>query len=110
MKELQRALLCKHFHDVFWEEAFKSLLDSVPMHRGADWMKRLQKIEPEVFTVRMRSQADRLFSELSKGIHHELVIPLTQQYDLATVSDLDWMLGICWSTRSHSMPFASHPP
>jgi hypothetical protein len=92
-KELQRALLCKHFHDVFWQEAFTLALDSVPMHRGDEWMRRLKNIDPEAFTTRMRTEADRLFSELSKGVHHEFVIPLVNQYDAATVGDL---LNRCW--------------
>ena len=47
IKELQRALLSKHFHDIFWQEAFTAVLDTVPMHRGAEWMRHLQKINPE---------------------------------------------------------------
>jgi hypothetical protein len=93
LRDLQRALLCKHIHDLFWEEAFTLLLDSVPMHRGADWMGRLQKISPEGFTTALRTEGDRLFSELSKGIHHEFVIPLVNQYDAVTVGDL---LSRCW--------------
>jgi hypothetical protein len=93
VKEIQRALLCKHFHDVFWQEAFTLVLDSVPVHRGAEWMSRLKKIYPEGFTTAMRTQADRLYTELSKGIHHEFVIPLVNQYDSATVGDL---LMRCW--------------
>ena len=93
MKELQRALLCKHFHDVFWQEAFTIVLDTAPTERGAEWLGRLRKIDPEGFTHRMRTDGDRLFSELSKGIHHEFVIPLTSQYDVATVGDL---LDRCW--------------
>jgi hypothetical protein len=93
IKDLQRALLCRHFHDVFWQEAFTLVLDSIPMQRGYDWMARLKKIDPEDFTSVMRNKADRLFSELSKGIHHEFVIPLVNQYDPATVGDL---LNRCW--------------
>lgn len=93
LKDLQRALLCKHFHDVFWQEAFTLVLDSVPSHRGFEWMARLKKIDPEGFTNAMRTQADRLYSELSKGIHYEFVIPLVTQYDSATVGDL---LVRCW--------------
>jgi hypothetical protein len=88
IKDLQRAVLCRHYHDVFWLEAFTRLLDEVPMHKGGDWMARLKKYDPESFTVRMRTEADRLFSEFSKGIHHEFVIPLVNQYDRATVRDL----------------------
>jgi len=64
------------------------ILDLTPAARGAEWMSRLRKIDPEGFTTAMRTRADRLYSELSKGIHHEFVIPLVNQYGTATVSDL----------------------
>jgi len=86
--ELQRALLCKHFNDVFWEEAFTTLLDSVPIHKGGSWMTRLKRIYPEGFTSFMRTEADHVYSALSKGVHHEFVIPVAAQYDVSTVKDL----------------------
>lgn len=92
LKDLQRALLCKHFNDVFWQEAFTELLDAVPDGRGATWMAKLKRIDPEGFTVAMRYEADKIYSELSKGVHHEFVTP-TAQYDSVTVRDL---LGRSW--------------
>jgi len=92
-KDIQRALLSGHFHDLIWLEAFTRLLDQVPSDRGLDWMTRLRQFDPDGFTARMRADAERLFSELSKGIHHEFVIPLTNQYDRGTVLDL---LTRCW--------------
>lgn len=88
LKDLQRALLCQHFSDIFWEEAFTILLDSIPANRGKGWMSQLTRIEPEAFAARMRYEANRLYSELSKGIHHEFVIPLVSQFDPATVGEL----------------------
>jgi hypothetical protein len=88
IKDVQRALLCKHFNDVFWEEAFTRMIDTVPYDRGKTWMAKLKKINPEGFVTNMRTSADRIYSELSKGVHHEFVIPLTAQYDAATVGDL----------------------
>jgi len=93
LKDLQRALLSRHFQDLIWHEAFSRLLDDVPADRGMDWMTRLRKYDPDAFAARMRADADRLFSELSKGVHHEFVIPLTSQYDKETVRDL---LARCW--------------
>lgn len=93
VRDLQRALLSRHCHDLIWSEAFTRLLDNVPSDRGLNWMTRLRTFEPDEFTARMRADADRLFSELSKGVHHEFVIPLTNQYDKETVADL---LARCW--------------
>jgi hypothetical protein len=88
LKDIQRAILCKHFNDVFWEEAFTILLDSVPVSRGANWMTALKRIDPEGFTFFMRTTANRVYAELSKGIHTEFVIPAAAQYDPVTVGDL----------------------
>lgn len=51
-------------------------------------MEKLKRINPEGFLTSMRTQADRVYSELSKGVHHEFVIPMTAQYDIITVGDL----------------------
>lgn len=88
IKDIQRALLCKHFNDLFWEEAFTRMVDTVPYDRGKTWMAKLKKINPEGFVSSMRTSADRIYSELSKGVHHEFVIPITAQYDANTVGDL----------------------
>ncbi|MFZ0736758.1 MAG: hypothetical protein WBL70_00640 [Candidatus Acidiferrales bacterium] len=88
IKDVQRALLCKHFNDLFWEEAFTKMIDNVPYDRGKTWMTSLKKINPEGFLSSMRTNADRIYSELSKGVHHEFVIPITAQYDAATVDEL----------------------
>jgi hypothetical protein len=93
IKDVQRALLCKHFQDLFWHEAFTLLMDAVPFHRGGGWMTRLKRIYPEGFVTAMRSDADRVYAELSKGIHQEFVIPAATQYDPTTVTDL---LGRSW--------------
>lgn len=88
IKDLQRALLCRHFHDVFWLEAFTSMLDKIPYGKGGTWMEKLRLINPEGVTKAMRTKAERLYSELSKGIHYEFVIPMTAQYDQVTVANL----------------------
>lgn len=88
VKDIQRALLSSHYNDLFWEEAFTRMVDTVPSHRGLDWMAQLKRINPEGFVNRMRTDADRTYSELSKGVHHEFVIPMTSQYDSITVGDL----------------------
>jgi len=93
VKDMQRALLCKHFHDLFWHEAFTLLLDAVPANRGSNWMSKLKRVEPEGFTTYLRTHVDRAYSELSKGIHYEFVVPTVAQFDAATVGNL---LGDCW--------------
>jgi hypothetical protein len=107
IKDLQRAVLCKHFNDVFWQEAFEIMTDAVPYSRGDTWMANLKRVSPEGFTVLMRTDADRLYSELSKGVHHEFVIAMTAQYDAATVGDL---LGRSWEMLAALGVTACHSP
>lgn len=93
LSDLQRALLCRHFNDLFWEEAFARMMDDVPFHRGDNWMRKLKRVDPDGFWNYMRAIADKLYSELSKGIHHEFVIPIAVKFDRITVEDL---LGRTW--------------
>jgi Tn3 transposase DDE domain len=88
VETLQRALLCNHFHDLFWEEAFIKMLDATQILPGSDWITRLRKVDPAGFTHRNRTEAAKLYSELSKAVHHEFVIPAVAQYDPITVNDL----------------------
>jgi len=93
LKDLQRSLLGKHYGDLFLEEAFTNMLDSTPPLKGGVWMDALRKISPDAFVTYSRGQADQLYSELSKGIHHEFVVPMVVKYDPVTVNDL---LGRVW--------------
>jgi hypothetical protein len=117
LRELQRALLCQHFNDLVWEEAFKNVLDFVPIHRGSDWMRRLKLVPPEYFAQSMRTKADRLYSELSKGIHHEFVVPPGITFDKITVLDLlgrSWeiiaALGLTACYSPAALPVKTQPP
>lgn len=93
LNDLQRALLCRHFNDLYWEEALALMLDDVPFHRGNTWMRKLKRVDPDGFWNYMRATADKIYSELSKGIHHEFVIPIAVKFDRITVEDL---LGRTW--------------
>ncbi len=86
--DIQRALLCNHFHDLFWGEAFIRMLDATQGNSGGEWLARLRQIEPPSFTKRNRIEAAKLYSELSKAVHHEFVIPPDAQFDALTVNDL----------------------
>ena len=87
-KDIQRAFLSNHLHDLIWEEAFEAMLDNVDFHRGASWISPIRRVLPANFTNFMRTEAAKLYSELSKGIHSEFVIPVQYQFDMATMVDL----------------------
>ena len=111
VRDVQRALLCKHFNDLFWEEAFMALVDKIPDHRGAVWMDSLKRIFSNGFASSLRPEADRLYAELSKAIHHEFIIPAVAQYDTSTISDLlsrSWELVANLAITTHFSPVA-HP-
>jgi hypothetical protein len=87
-KDIQRGFLSSHLHDLVWQDAFEALLDSLDFHRGLIWIASIKRIVPTDFTAYMRTEAAKLYSELSKGIHSEFVIPIEYQFDKATMSDL----------------------
>ena len=72
----------------FGARLFQLLLDTAPSARGDAWLRGLRRIAPEGFTTAMRTEASQLFSQTSKGVHQELVIPASAQFDVTTVSDI----------------------
>ncbi len=88
VKDLQRGLLSNHYSDLIWKEAFEEMVDSVPSGRGGTWIGSLLRLAPDSFIDNRRTLLDGIYSGLSKGIHHEFVIPMTKQYDRATVIEL----------------------
>ena len=87
-KDVPRALLGSYFQETFWRDACQTLLDTVPFHRGADWMQRLRLFDPEAFAHRARGESERIYTICSKGIHHEFVISPGTYYDRVTIQSL----------------------
>jgi hypothetical protein len=102
-RSLQRALLSSHAQELIWREAFESLMDNMPSNRGLDWMRSLERIQPAGFVSFTRGEAEILYSELSKGVHHEFVIPA--QFDVVSVGDL---LSRTWTLIGHLGLTACH--
>lgn len=73
--EMTRALFGDYQDYVFWQPAFERFIDTVPQDRGGEWMRSLRRIPPEGFLASMRRRFGEAFSECSKGVHHELLIP-----------------------------------
>jgi hypothetical protein len=86
--KMHRSLFGKYYEQIFWIPAFTAVIDSLTgAHQGA-WFDELRKITPEAFTPRSRGDSDRTYSSLSKGIHHEFVIPPETFYSPKTVFEL----------------------
>jgi hypothetical protein len=83
-----RALLGDYYKKLIWFPNFNKLVDSIADVSGDEWIADLRMKEFEQFYNETFQDFSSLYSELSKGIHHELVIPLSSALDLATTSHL----------------------
>ncbi|QTA88540.1 hypothetical protein [Desulfonema magnum] len=83
-----RALLGDYYEHIFWKNAIEKLLDNVPTGRGGEWLARIRNIGSEGFCSNIRRELRRLYSTLSKGIHHEFVISTESIFDRSTISNL----------------------
>jgi hypothetical protein len=88
MDKMHRSLFGKYYEQIFWIPAFTSVIDSLTVAQQGAWFDELRKITPEGFTPRSRGDSDRTYSSLSKGIHHEFVIPPETFYSPKTVFEL----------------------
>ncbi|MBI4820614.1 MAG: hypothetical protein HY791_30400 [Deltaproteobacteria bacterium] len=85
-KKVTRALLGDYYDELIWRPAVLRLASLAP--RGDRWLAELAGIQAESFVARKRDDISRQYSSLSKGIHHEFVMPPGAVYDRATLSDL----------------------
>jgi len=86
--KVTRALLADYYENIFWKSAFLHTLDALSEQADGEWLTELRSIEPDQFGARMRADFGKLYSALSKGIHHEFVIPPAALYDRNTVVSL----------------------
>lgn len=84
-----RALFGNHYGEVFWNPAFRSLIDD-PNYLSESSLEyfRTHIESPDKFTLFLRQKSSALYSSLSKGIHSELVIKPEIVYDDTTVIEL----------------------
>jgi hypothetical protein len=85
MDKVTRALLGDYFDHVIWRPAFGVLLDSPDPLPAGPWTQELQLLTAERVMSRLRVEVGTTYSSLSKGIHHEFVIPPERLYDRKTV-------------------------
>lgn len=84
--KLTKALLGDYYDHLLWRPAVDAMLASAP--GGGAWLAQLAGISSDAFVARKRQEVRSLYSSLSKGIHHEFVLPPGALYDRATVVDL----------------------
>ncbi|MBB1521192.1 hypothetical protein [Aquipseudomonas guryensis] len=83
-----RALLGDYYSSLIWPSSFQKLIDATDNITGDDWIAEIRLKDSERFCNEIRSQISTLYSELSKGIHHELVIPVSAAFDIETTKDM----------------------
>ncbi|WP_273127589.1 hypothetical protein [Bacillus weihaiensis] len=84
-----RAFFGNHYSEIFWNPAFKSLIDDTNYLSETSLEYFRTHIEsPDKFTMFLRQKSSTLYSSLSKGIHSELVIKPEIVYDDTTVIEL----------------------
>lgn len=85
-EKITKALLGDYYDHLVWRPAVQQMLGVAK--GGGNWFAQLGAISPDSFVTRKRDEISRLYSSLSKGIHHEFVLPPGTLYDRATVVDL----------------------
>ncbi|MFM9265445.1 hypothetical protein [Tychonema sp. BBK16] len=83
-----RALLGDYYKTLIWSANFDNLLDAIKDVSGDEWIAELRRKDFNRFYNETLNDFSSLYSELSKGVHHELVIPLSSAFDPETIQPL----------------------
>jgi hypothetical protein len=110
LKNPTRALLGDYYTTLIWHKSFESFLDLTEEISNDEWMSELRLKDSNRLFSELKNEFSSLYSELSKGIHHELVIPLSSSFDRETTKNLIWRsiynistLGLIISVVSHAL-------
>jgi hypothetical protein len=88
LKNPTRALLGDYYKTLIWEENYDKLLDGIRDVNGDQWISALKRKEFLQFYNETLKEFSEVYSGLSKGVHHEFIIPPDSTYDLETVKQL----------------------
>ncbi|AWS52290.1 hypothetical protein [Providencia rettgeri] len=86
-KEISKALLGDYYFDLYWEKALEKISDSESSTESTagNWLAQIKAETISQFSATRRKSASRLYSESSKGIHSEFVIPPGTIYDIPSI-------------------------
>lgn len=85
-KEITKALFGDYYFDLYWHKALKRISDSdIP---GGAWLAEIKGMDINSFSGRRRSNVSRFYSQSSKGVHSEFVVPPGSLYDKLTIKSL----------------------
>lgn len=85
-KDITKALFGDYYFDLYWQKALKKICDSDIT--GGAWLAEIKGMDISEFSGRRRSSVSRLYSQSSKGVHSEFVIPPGSLYDKPTIKNL----------------------
>ena len=85
-KDMTKALFGDYYVDLYWNLALKKIADS-DLSGGA-WLAEIKGMSIQEFSTRRRESIGKLYSESSKGVHSEFVVPPGSLYDKLTISNL----------------------
>ncbi len=80
-----RALLGDYYKTLIWAANFDKLQDVIADVSGDEWIVSLRQKTFERFYNETLTDFSTLYSEFSKGVHHELVIPLSSAFSRETI-------------------------
>ncbi|MFX3630338.1 MAG: hypothetical protein ACE3JR_13650 [Ectobacillus sp.] len=87
--EYDRALLSNHNAELFWKPGFLRVLDYMSPGEEAtlrgEWINQLLSQDEEQYFERSKTEAGKLYSAFSKGIHYEFLVNAESVYDATTV-------------------------
>ena len=84
---LTMPLLSDYMAKIYWIPAFEKFLDDFQGDESV-YLNALRGVPPEKIVEHFKSEADNLYSSLSKGIHQEFVAPTERVYDSGTIKGL----------------------
>lgn len=104
-----RAIFGAYSVELVLKKSAQKLMDEVDEASIGEWYQSLTEHDAEALVEKLKSKFGTLYSFLSKGIHHELVIPLASALDRDTVitklNDAIWVvstLGLVVSFVPHA--------
>jgi hypothetical protein len=80
-----RALLGDYYKTLIWAANFDKLQDAIADVSGDEWISALRQKDFKRFYNETLNDFSNLYSEFSKGVHHELVIPMSSAFSKETI-------------------------
>lgn len=85
-KDMTKALFGDYYVDLYWNLALKKIIDLD--FTGGSWLAGIKGVTIEEFAMSRRETISKLYSESSKGVHSEFVVPPGSLYDRLTIKNL----------------------